>query len=335
MTLAEALDIRLAGGTLTRDEAERTMSTLIDNASPAQIGALLMALRFRAETLDELLGFVDCLQRRAVRVERPDDAVVMDVCGTGGDYAGTFNVSTTVAFILASCGVHVAKHGNRSVSSRSGSFDVLEALGFAIEADPAKAAARLRAHGIAFLFAPAFHPALTALGPIRRSLGMRTVFNAMGPLLNPVALDRQLVGVYDADLVVRTAEVLRGRGMREALVVRGVDGLDELSLAGPTLAARLTDGEIREITLEPADFGLRPAPRLAVAGGGPAENAAILTSILRGEERGPRRDLVLLNAGAALVIAGAAADWTDGARLAGHAIDTGRAWALFETARAA
>jgi anthranilate phosphoribosyltransferase len=333
--IAEALDIRLAGRTLSRAEARRAMAALIDEATPEQVGALLMALRFRTETLDELLGFVDCLSERAIKVERPRDAVVMDVCGTGGDCAGTFNVSTTVAFVLASCGVQVAKHGNRSVSSRSGSFDVLEALGFAIEADPAKAAERLRAHGLAFLFAPAFHPALKPLAPIRRSLGVRTVFNAMGPLLNPVALDRQLVGVYEADLVARTAEVLRGRGLQQALVVRGEDGLDELSLAGPTRAARLRDGSIREFTLQPEDFGLRRASREAVAGGGPEENARILTAILRGEERGPRRDLVLMNAGAALVLAGEADGWAEGARVAAQAVDTGRAWALFESVRAA
>jgi anthranilate phosphoribosyltransferase len=255
----------------------------------------------------------------------------MDVCGTGGDGSGTFNVSTTVAFVVAAAGVPVAKHGNRSVSSRSGSSDVLERLGIRLDTTPEGAARSIVEKGLGFLFAPSFHPGLARLAPIRKSLGVYTVFNALGPLLNPVDTDSQLIGVYRPELLALLAEVLRERGMREAMIVHGQAGpgvgLDEISISGPTQVAHLKKGAIRFYTVTPEDFGLSPAPMTAGLGGNAEDNAEILRNILRGE-KGTRRDLVLINAAAALVVAGKAADFREGVSKAAVAIDSGRALEL-------
>jgi anthranilate phosphoribosyltransferase len=315
------------GQSLDRQQAEQAMISLVDGiAEPDEIRAFLLALRQKTESADEITGFVEVLRRRGVPV-KVDLPEVIDVCGTGGDGHGTFNVSTVVAFVLASAGVAVAKHGNRSVSSRSGSFDVLEALGIPYESDPARAAASIEARRLGFLFAPAFHPALRELAPIRRSLGVSTVFNALGPLLNPVEVTRQLIGVYSPVLIEKIEHVLRARGLREAMVVRGEDGLDEITLNGLTRVAHLREGRIRMYLVRPADFGLDEAPLEAVRGGTPAENARTLLEILQGA-RGPKRDLVLINAAAALVVAGRAPDFRAGAALASETIDSGAALGL-------
>jgi anthranilate phosphoribosyltransferase len=326
--MIRAMNLLLAGKSLTREHAEQAMSLVLDGAvTPEQIGAFLIALRLKSESIDEISGFVDCLGKRAIPVvtSRSD---VMDVCGTGGDCSGTFNVSTAVAFVVAAAGQPIAKHGNRSVSSRSGSFDVLEALGLKFELDPALAARSIEEHGIGLLFAPAFHPSLKILAPIRRNLGVPTIFNALGPLLNPARVKRQLVGVYSPLLLNKAAEVLRAQGSEEAMVVRGEEGLDEISLCGSTQVAHLKDGKIRNYVIQPEDFGLKRAEAAQLKGGDAQENARIMVGILKGAQKGdyaPKRDFVLLNAGAALVVGGKASDFKDGVRKAAQAIDSGRA----------
>jgi anthranilate phosphoribosyltransferase len=323
-----ALSLLLERRSLERAHAEQVMAQIVDGAArPEQVGAFLIALRIKEESVEEISGFLDCLRKRALRVRsaRPD---LMDVCGTGGDGSGTFNVSTTVAFVVAAAGQPIAKHGNRSVSSRSGSFDVLEALGLGFESDPERAARSLEDHGIALLFAPAFHPALKTLAPMRKSLGVHTIFNALGPLLNPAPIRRQLMGVYSPLLLEKVAQVIQAGGeLTEAMVVRGEDGLDELSLSAPTQVAHFKNGQVRAYAIRPEDCGLKSAPAAALKGGDAAENAAILVSILRGEP-GPRRDMVLLNAGAALLVGGKAAELREGVERAAAAIDSGAALAL-------
>lgn len=339
--MLDSLNTLLSGKSLSRTQAEDVMSQMIDEVpTREQIGAFLMAIRMRQDArspqdnTSEILGFLDCLDKRSIHVPLMRDDV-MDVCGTGGDRAGTFNVSTTAVFVLAACGLPIAKHGNRSVSSKSGSFDVLEALGLHssfLKTEPAAVAASIREFGLAFLFAPSFHPGFKSLAPIRKNLGIYTVFNALGPLLNPVRVRRQLIGVYSPLLLNQMAEVLRSRGSEEAMIVRGEDGLDEISLSGPTEVAHLRDGLIRNYRITPADFGLNSAPVAALAGGTAQENAEILLRVLNGEQ-GPKRDMVLINSAAALCIGKKAADFKEGVQLAEAAIDSGRAVALLERMR--
>ena len=319
----------LAGKSLTREQAELTMEKLVDGrASPEQAAGLLIALRLKRETTAEIAGFVDCLRKRSIRVACLSDDC-MDVCGTGGDGAGTFNVSSTVAFVLAAAGQPVAKHGNRSVSSRAGSFDVVEALGIRFETDPVRAALCLEKFKLGLLFAPAFHPSLMAVTELRRKLGVRTVFNALGPLLNPAQVKRQLVGVYSPLLLKTHAEVLRMQGSEEAMVVHGEDGLDEISLCSATQVAHLKDGEIRTYTVRPEDFGLARVAADALLGGDAQENARIILSVLSGEP-GPKRDLVLMNASAGLRVGGKVSSFKEGVRVAADAIDSGRALQLIQ-----
>jgi len=346
--MREALNLILEGKSLSRQQAEHVMSEMTDPAVHAagqvtseQISAFLIALRMKRESVDELLGFLDCLQKKAVKVggagtaELPSDlsSGVIDVCGTGGDGAHTFNISTTVAFVVAAAGQPVAKHGNRSVSSRSGSFDVLEALGLRFETDPQIVAQSIQEFGLGLLFAPAFHPALKTLAPIRKNLGVYTVFNALGVLLNPAQVKRQLIGVYSPLLLEKFAEVLKNRGSQEAMLVRGEDGLDELSLCAPTQIVHLENGQIREYCIQPEDFGLKRAASQELQGGDAQENARILIDILRGQ-KGPKRDVVLLNAAAALVVGGKATDIQEGIERAADAIDSGRANQLLQKMRA-
>jgi anthranilate phosphoribosyltransferase len=332
--MLNALALLVEGQSLTREHARQVMDELTAGAvGPEQAGAVLAALRIKGESVDELLGFLDCLRERAVQVPHQRDDLI-DVCGTGGDGSGTFNISTAVAFTVAAAGQPVAKHGNRSVSSRSGSFDVLEALGLKLEADPAVAARNIERHGLGLLFAPAFHPALKTVGPLRKNLGVYTVFNALGPLLNPARVKRQLIGVYRPQLVMKTAQVLLLSGAHEAMVVHGEDGLDELSLGAPSHIAHLKDGRIEQYTVRAADLGLTPAPLSALQGAGPQENAEILLSVLNGQ-KGPARDIVLLNAAAALRVGGKAAQLRDGLELAAKALDSGRAFALLQAMRGA
>lgn len=324
MSLVKSIARLVEGLDLAEKEAEEAMATIMEGqATPAQIGAFLAALRLKGETVAEVTGFARAMRARATRLETRH-SVFIDTCGTGGDGAGTFNISTAAALVVAACGLPVAKHGNRSVSSHCGSADVLEALGVAVDLTPERAARCLDEVGLAFLFAPTYHRAMRhAAGP-RREIGIRTVFNLLGPLCNPAAAPVQVVGVYDGQLVETVARVLGRLGSRRAFVVHGSDGLDEVTVTGPTLVAELADGAVRTYTFDPKEVGI-PYARLAdLRGGDAATNAAIIRAVLEGEA-GPRRDIVLLNAAFALVAGGLAADVAEGLALAAAAIDTGKA----------
>jgi anthranilate phosphoribosyltransferase len=285
----------------------------------------------RGETVDELAGFATAMRERVVHVDAP--AGTIDVVGTGGDGSGTFNISTTAAFIVAAAGVPVAKHGNRAITSRSGSADVLDALGVRIDHDAGSAAAALLGVGFAFLFAPGFHPAMRHAGPTRREIGVRTAFNLLGPLTNPAGTRRQLVGVGDPIAAPKLAEVLRVLGTERSLVVHGA-GVDELPLDGSGVIHDVTPGGVVRREVDVAALGLVPAETARLAGGSPAESAALVEAILAGTERGPRRDVVLLNAGAALIAAGRAKDLAEGIAQAAGILDSGAASRLVARLRA-
>ncbi|GBQ31810.1 anthranilate phosphoribosyltransferase [Gluconacetobacter sacchari] len=299
---------RLARGEILNEaDAEQAFGLIMDGGVPDMlIASFLMALRVRGERQVELLGAVRAVRARMHGVT-PVPAGTIDVCGTGGDGLGTLNISTAVAFVLAALGVPVAKHGNRALSSRSGAIDVLGALGVALSDDPAVIAAQLNDTGLAFMAAPAHHPAMRYAAPARKALGMRTLFNLIGPLCNPAGVTRQLVGVFDPSWLRPVVETLKLLGSERAWAVHGScgvgQGVDELTLAGPTAIAALQDGILYDFTLEPGDAGLRPAPISAIGGGGPAENAVALEALLAGAH-GAYRDTVLLNAAAALHVAG-------------------------------
>jgi anthranilate phosphoribosyltransferase len=326
---------KLAGGSdLEPAEAEEAVRAIMaGEATPAQIGAFLALLRRKGETAEEILGAARAM-RAAMTPVRSRHPLVADTCGTGGDGAGTFNISTAAAFVVAGAGVPVAKHGNRAASSRAGSADVVEALGVRVDLPPQELGRCLDELGIAFLFAQAHHGAMRHAAAPRRELGFRTIFNLIGPLANPAGAHVQVVGVPEADLVAKMAAALRALGSRRALVVHGGDGLDEFTLDGPSLVADTAEpGAICVREVRPEDAGLAPAPREALRGGSAAENAAIVEAVLRGE-RGPRRDVVCLNAAAALVAAGAAPDLRAGVLLAQAAIDDGRAVGRLQALRA-
>jgi anthranilate phosphoribosyltransferase len=329
--LRQALVRVIEGRTLAADEARSAFEEIMDGrVPPARLAAFLVALRMRGETAEEIAAFARVMRERATRVVTRHP-VVIDTCGTGGDGSGTFNISTVAAFVVAGAGVPVAKHGNRSVSSRCGSADLLEGLGVDVEAGPNRMTQALEEAGLAFLYAPALHGAMRHAAPVRRELGMRTVFNLLGPLTNPAGARHQLIGVYDPGRVETIALALRDLGSERAMVVHG-DGLDEIALHAPTRVAELADGEVRTRTIRPEDAGLAPAGRGDLEGGDVARNVAIAREILDGA-RGPRRDVVLLNAGAALVVAGRAADLRAGVALASAAIDGGGAAAVLDRLR--
>jgi anthranilate phosphoribosyltransferase len=333
MTIKEALARVIERRDLSAAEAEAVMGGIMTGeATPAQIGALLAALRMKGETVAEVAGCARAMRAAATRV--PCHAgLVVDTCGTGGDSRHTFNISTFAALVVAGAGLTVAKHGNRSVSSRCGSADVFEALGVRIDLPPDRLGACLDEVGIAFLFAPALHPAMKhAIGP-RREMGVRTIFNLLGPLANPAGAHAQVVGVYDPRWVEPLARVLGDLGARGAFVVHGAGGLDEFSTTGPSTAARLEGGAVRMETIDPAALGLPEARIEDLAGGDAAANAALGMEVLRGA-KGPRRDAVLLNAAAALVAAGAAPDWPAGLAKAAAAVDSGTAMAKLDALRA-
>jgi anthranilate phosphoribosyltransferase len=312
------------GGRLAKADAEAALGVILDGkATPEQIAAFLGALQARQETVEEMVAFVSVLRKRALAVPL-DGQGLLDTCGTGGDGSGTFNISTVSAFVLAGAGVPIAKHGNRSSSSKCGSADVLEALGVPIQLSPEKAAEGIRQRNFAFLFAPHFHPDLARVGPVRRSLGVRTVFNLIGPLVNPARVSHQIMGVYHRDLLEKVGSVLRDSGTQEAMVVASHDGLDEFSLSAPTDYVHLKDGKLDRKTATPEDFGLSRAPVSALKGGEAGENAEIALELLGGA-KGPKRDVVVMNAGAALVVTGRAKDFKEGAKLAAQAIDSGAA----------
>jgi anthranilate phosphoribosyltransferase/anthranilate synthase/phosphoribosyltransferase len=310
-----------AGKPLSQAQAETAFGIVMDGeATHAQIGGMLMAMRARGETVAELTGAVTAMRARMTVVEAPADA--MDVCGTGGDGAATLNISTAVALVVAACGVPVAKHGNRALSSRAGGADVLMALGVNIEPPVAALPRILREVGCVFLFAPKHHPALRHAAPVRVELGTRTLFNLTGPMANPARVQKQLIGVFDATWARPMAETLKNLGTISAWVIHG-NGFDELSLDGQNHVVMLQNGEIVETTLTAADAGLPAAPAAAITGGDAAENAAALTALLAGA-RNPYRDTVLFNAAAALIVAGVVPSLRDGVAAAAHAIDSGR-----------
>ena len=319
--MKELLAVLATGRRLNETEAEQAFAAVMDGeATPAQIAALLMALRVRGETREELAGLVRAMRARVLPVAAPPGT--LDLCGTGGDLVGTLNVSTAAAFVVAACGVSVAKHGNRAVSSKSGGSDVLAALGVP-EIPVAQLAAVLAATGLVFLFAPNHHPALRHAAAARGELGFRTLFNLAGPLVNPAGVRRQLVGVSDPAWAAPMAELLGRLGAEYVWVVHG-QGLDELTLAGGTLVAEWRASVAREFVITPEQAGLGRAPIGAIAGGMPSENAAALLALLEGET-GPYRETVLLNAAAALLIAERVADLAEGVRQAATAIDSGAA----------
>jgi len=317
-----------AGETLSAAEAESAFATIMDGqATQAQIAALLTAMHVRGETLPELVGATTAMRARMARVRAPANAI--DVCGTGGDVAGTLNISTATAFVVAACGVPVAKHGNRALTSRAGGSDVLAALGVDMDVPQAGLERQMIRYGIAFLFAPRHHPALRHAAPARAEIGFRTLFNLLGPLCNPAGVRRQLTGVYDPAWTAPMAETLGALGTERAWLVHGA-GLDELTLAGPTQVSEWYRGELRQFLVTPEQAGLPNAPTDAIRGGDAAENAAALRALLEGA-RGAYRDTVLLNAAAALIVADRAADLREGARLAASALDRGAALDVLES----
>jgi anthranilate synthase/phosphoribosyltransferase len=324
MDIKEAIGKVMLGEDLLGEEAEAVMGQIMGGeATPAQIGAFLTALRLKGETVEEITGCARAMRRSAIPV-RPQRQDLVDTCGTGGDRTGTFNISTTAAFVVAGAGLGVAKHGNRSVSSHCGSADLLEALGVNLELTPEQVAGCIDQVGIGFLFAPRLHPAMKhAIGP-RREMGVRTIFNILGPLTNPAGATRQIMGVYDPSLTSPLAQVLGKLGVQAAFVVHGADGLDELSTTGINRVSHLRDGWVKDFSLDPAELGL-PGARLEDLRGGTAEENAQITQAILAGEQGPRRGVVLLNAAAALVAGGVAGDFEEGLQRAAEAIDSGSA----------
>jgi anthranilate synthase/phosphoribosyltransferase len=326
MSIKEAIAKAMERQDLTEVEAEAAMTQIMEGqATPAQIGAFLTALRMKGESVAEIAGCARAMRRSAVPVHPSRAEAVVDTCGTGGDGSGTFNISTTAAFVVAGAGQPVAKHGNRSVSSRCGSADVLEALGVNLELTPDQVAACVDEVGIGFLFAVKLHPAMKhAIGP-RRELGVRTIFNLLGPLTNPAGAPAQVMGVYDPAWTEPLAQVLGALGSQAAFVVHGADGLDELSTTGPNRVSALRDGRVETITLDPADLGFARARAADLSGGSAEENAVITRGILSGTLNGARRDVVVLNAAAALVAGGQSKTLREGIRQAKHSLDSGAA----------
>jgi anthranilate phosphoribosyltransferase len=311
------------GASLTREEAARGFDRMMSGeATPSQMGALLMALRVRGETVEEITGAVTVMREKMLRVSAPPDAI--DVVGTGGDASGSYNISTCAAFIVAGAGVPVAKHGNRALSSRSGAADVLAALGVNIELAPDAVGRCISEAGIGFMFAPAHHPAMKNVGPTRVELGTRTIFNLLGPLSNPAGVKRQMVGVFSRQWVEPLANVLKNLGSESVWVVHGSDGLDEITSAGPTHVAALENGTVRSFEIAPEDVGVARAMPDMLRGGDADQNARALLDVLKGKV-GAFRDVALLNAAAGLVVAGRAKDLKQGFALAAKSIDSGEA----------
>ncbi|TMK04138.1 MAG: anthranilate phosphoribosyltransferase [Alphaproteobacteria bacterium] len=311
------------GATLSREEAARGFDTMMSGeATPSQMGALLMALRVRGETVDEITGAVTAMREKMLRVAAPPDAI--DVVGTGGDASGSFNISTCAALIVAGAGVAVAKHGNRALSSRSGAADVLAALGVNIELTPQGVTRCIKEAGIGFMFAPAHHPAMKNVGPTRVELGTRTIFNLLGPLSNPAGVTRQMVGVFSRQWIEPLALVLKNLGSESVWVVHGSDGLDEITTAGPTYVAALENGAVRTFEITPEELGLKRVKPEALRGGSAKENAQALLQVLKGKS-GAFHDISILNAAAALMVAARAKDLKGALALAQASIDSGEA----------
>ena len=325
-----ALSTIVDGGSLSMDEARLTMGEVMDGeATPSQLAALLMGLRMRGETVDELAGFASAMRERVVKVEAPEGAI--DVVGTGGDGSGTFNISTTSALVVAATGIPVAKHGNRAITSKSGSADVLDALGIRVDHDAASAGMALRDNGFAFLFAVTFHPAMRHAGPTRREIGVRTAFNLLGPLTNPAGATRCLIGVGVAEAAPRIADVVARLGTERTFVIHG-EGVDELPLDDTGVLYAVTPDGVERHEIRASELGFKTASTTRLAGGTAQENARLVEGVLRGEP-GVRRDVVLLNAGAALLVAGAVDRLEDGIEQAAFTIDAGLAASLLERLR--
>jgi anthranilate phosphoribosyltransferase len=321
--LKPTLKILSQGDTLSSAQATQAFEILLNGeATSAQIGAFLMALQARGETIDEITAGAQVMRKNAVRVKVPSHA--LDTCGTGGDGSGTYNISTAVAIIAAACGAHVAKHGNRALSSKSGSSEVLEALGVRLDLSPTALETCIQEVGIGFMFAPNHHGATRHVNPSRQELGFRNIFNLLGPLSNPAGADRQLMGVFDEKWVEPLAHVLKKLGSERAWVVHGSDGLDELTTTGPSKVAELRKGEVTVFDITPADAGLPVADAADLVGGDPAHNAAAMRALFDGEENA-YRDIVLLNTAAALCVSNKAQDLKEGAEIAALAIDDGGA----------
>ncbi len=338
--ITEALRTLIERRDVTRIEAAAAMEAIMSGAAThAQIAAFLTALRMKGETVEELIGFAQVMRQKAVQVRSrgeevaaltgTDREMLVDTCGTGGDASGTFNVSTATAFVVAGAGLKVAKHGNRSVSSLCGSADVVETLGINLELGPAEVARCIDEVGIGFLYAPLLHTAMKHVMAARREMGIRTVFNMLGPLTNPANANAQVIGVYSAALTEPLARVLAELGTIRAFVVHGADGLDEISNTGESRVSEVRDGAVRTFTVRPEDFGMPRATIADLQGGDRDQNARIIRAILRGEP-GPRRDIVLMNAAAALVAGLTARDFKEGVGLAAHSIDSGAALARLE-----
>ncbi|MGH3089996.1 MAG: anthranilate phosphoribosyltransferase [Rubrobacteraceae bacterium] len=322
--IRDSLRKAAAGERLTEGEAERALEEIMEGTVPAAAAsALLTALRVRGESVSEIVGFARAMRRFAAKVDAPDD--VVDTCGTGGDAKGTINVSTAAAFVARGAGVTIAKHGNRAATSRAGSADVLEALGAEIELGPELVSRCIAASGIGFMFARTHHPAMRFVAPVRAELPFRTIFNLLGPLTNPAGAKRQLIGVFAGEFVRPVAESLAGLGAEKALVVHGADGMDEVTVTEKTFVAEVGEGGIQEYEVSPEDFGLsRHAPD-GLLGGDARANARILRDILAGEESGAARDVILLNAGAAIYVGGKSKSIEEGVRLAEDSIENGAA----------
>lgn len=326
--IKEAISNLVSGKSLTMAEAAEVMEEIMtDKVTPAQFGAFVTALRIKGETVEEIAGLAGVMRAKATRVVIAEP--VLDIVGTGGDGSNTFNISTTAAFVVAGARLKVAKHGNRAASSQCGSADVLEALGVRLDQTAEEVERCLAEVGMGFMFAPAFHPAMKYAAAPRREIGIRTVFNILGPLTNPAGAKAQLLGVADGSLVEKMAEVLKSLGSHHALVVHGEDGLDEITVTGKTQVGELKDGRIKSYTVTPDDFGLPRATRDSLKGGTAVENAAILRDILGGSP-GHRRDVVLINAAAALVAGDKAASLQEGIELARQSIDSGQASAKLQ-----
>ena len=331
--IKEAISKVIAKTNLTEAEAETVMREIMQGeATDAQIASYITALRMKGETVEEITGSARVMREKAVPIKL-DATYQVDTCGTGGDMAHTFNISTTVAFVVAGAGVTVAKHGNRSVSSKSGSADVLQALGVNIEIPSHRAEECIKEVGIGFLFAPMMHLAMKyAIGP-RREIGIRTIFNVLGPLTNPARVTSQIMGVYSADLTGLMAQALGNLGAKHAFVVHGMDGLDEITITDKTKVSEFVQGKVKDYFIHPSDFGMAIGKAEDLKGGDAKDNAAITIEVLQGQ-KGPRRDIVLMNAAVALVASGRATDLKEGAKLAAESVDSGAALKKLEQLKA-
>jgi anthranilate phosphoribosyltransferase len=328
--IKESIKKVVDGHNLTREEAGLTMDTIMrGDATPSQIAALITALHTKGESIDEITGFAEKMREHAVRIF-PHTKNLVDTCGTGGDHSGTFNISTISALVAAGAGVAIAKHGNRSISSRCGSADLLEALGVKVDIEPKMVEECIDQVGFGFIFAPNFHKAMRFAAPTRKEIGISTIFNILGPLTNPAGAESQVLGVFHEELTVIMAAVLRNLGCQNALVVHGCDGLDEISVSEKTKVSHLRNGNIETYLIRPEDFGLVRANTNLVKGGSTGDNAEIAIRILKNEEKETKRDIVLLNAAGAISVAGKARDLKEGIKLAAESIDSGAAYKKLE-----